>query len=244
MIHLNTLIPVGIAITIVALVKYARVSKSSPTTNMWCAHTTHPMTAIDKMAYTIPSTPNTSFFPLIYRVACLTIPKAGKIKIYTSGCPKNQNRCSYSTTFPPPVTSKNDVLMFRSSSSIVIAPASTGRDSTNKNVVIIIHQTNKVIWFKAIALLRKFLVVTIKLIEPKIDLTPAKCKLKIARSTLTPLCPIKEDKGGYTVQLVPAPLSVTALNSNKKIALGSNQNLRLFKRGYAMSGANNISGTK
>jgi hypothetical protein len=33
--HLNTLIPVGIAITIVALVKYARVSQSNPTVNMW-----------------------------------------------------------------------------------------------------------------------------------------------------------------------------------------------------------------
>jgi hypothetical protein len=33
--HLNTLMPVGIAIIIVAAVKYARVSKSIPTVNMW-----------------------------------------------------------------------------------------------------------------------------------------------------------------------------------------------------------------
>lgn len=33
--HLNTLIPVGIAIIIVAAVKYARVSTSIPTVNMW-----------------------------------------------------------------------------------------------------------------------------------------------------------------------------------------------------------------
>jgi len=33
-IHLNTLTPVGIAIIIVAAVKYARVSTSSPTVNM------------------------------------------------------------------------------------------------------------------------------------------------------------------------------------------------------------------
>jgi ABC-type polysaccharide/polyol phosphate export permease len=32
--HLNTLIPVGIAIIIVAAVKYARVSRSIPTVNM------------------------------------------------------------------------------------------------------------------------------------------------------------------------------------------------------------------
>jgi hypothetical protein len=33
--HLKTLTPVGIAIIIVAAVKYARVSKSIPTVNMW-----------------------------------------------------------------------------------------------------------------------------------------------------------------------------------------------------------------
>lgn len=33
--HLKTLTPVGTAIVIVALVKYARVSMSMPTVNMW-----------------------------------------------------------------------------------------------------------------------------------------------------------------------------------------------------------------
>lgn len=33
--HLNTLIPVGTAIIIVAAVKYARVSTSMPTVNIW-----------------------------------------------------------------------------------------------------------------------------------------------------------------------------------------------------------------
>lgn len=33
--HLKILIPVGTAITIVAAVKYARVSTSRPTVNMW-----------------------------------------------------------------------------------------------------------------------------------------------------------------------------------------------------------------
>jgi hypothetical protein len=48
--HLNTLIPVGTAIIIVAAVKYARVSRSSPTVNMWCAHTIKPTTAIPIIA--------------------------------------------------------------------------------------------------------------------------------------------------------------------------------------------------
>lgn len=48
--HLNTLIPVGTAIIIVAAVKYARVSTSIPTVNMWWAHTINPSTAIPTMA--------------------------------------------------------------------------------------------------------------------------------------------------------------------------------------------------
>jgi len=42
----KTLIPVGIAITMVAEVKYARVSKSIPTVNIWCAQTMQPITPI------------------------------------------------------------------------------------------------------------------------------------------------------------------------------------------------------
>lgn len=48
--HLNTFTPVGTAITIVAEVKYARVSTSIPTTNMWCAHTINPSSPIDSIA--------------------------------------------------------------------------------------------------------------------------------------------------------------------------------------------------
>lgn len=49
--------------------------------------------------------------------------------------------------------------------------------------------------------------------------------------------------GGYTVQPVPAPLSTRDDISSKVKAGGSNQNLMLFKRGNAMSGAPSIKGT-
>lgn len=52
--QLNTFTPVGIAIIIVADVKYARVSTSIPTVNMWCAHTINPKKPIDIIAHTIP----------------------------------------------------------------------------------------------------------------------------------------------------------------------------------------------
>jgi len=48
--HLNTLIPVGTAIIIVAEVKYARVSTSIPTVNMWWAHTKKPKKPIPSIA--------------------------------------------------------------------------------------------------------------------------------------------------------------------------------------------------
>lgn len=52
--QLNTFTPVGIAIIIVAEVKYARVSTSIPTVNMWWAHTIKPKRPIAIIAQTIP----------------------------------------------------------------------------------------------------------------------------------------------------------------------------------------------
>jgi hypothetical protein len=48
--HLKILIEVGTAIIIVAEVKYARVSKSIPTVNIWWAQTTQPKNPIAIMA--------------------------------------------------------------------------------------------------------------------------------------------------------------------------------------------------
>lgn len=48
--HLNTLIPVGTAMIMVAAVKYARVSTSIPTVNIWCAQTMNPKTPMPSIA--------------------------------------------------------------------------------------------------------------------------------------------------------------------------------------------------
>lgn len=48
--HEKILMPVGTAMIIVAEVKYARVSTSIPTVNIWWAHTTKPNKAIDLIA--------------------------------------------------------------------------------------------------------------------------------------------------------------------------------------------------
>lgn len=64
------------------------------------------------------------------------IPNPGKIRIYTSGWPKNQNRCWYRMGSPPPAGSKKVVFRLRSVSSIVIPAARTGRDRRRSTAVI------------------------------------------------------------------------------------------------------------
>ena len=131
----------------------------------------------------------------------------------------------------------------RSVSSIVIAAANTGSDNNNKNTVINTAHTNKGKRSNFIPSQRILITVVIKFKAPKIEDTPAKCKEKIAISTEGPACAILEDNGGYTVHPVPTPFSINAEPNNKINDGGSNQNLKLFKRGKAISGAPIIKGT-
>jgi len=77
-------------------------------------------------------------------------------------------------------------LKLRSVNNIVIAPANTGKDNNNKKAVIKTDQTNKGKVCIFIPGLRILKIVVMKLIAPKIDDAPAKCKLKIAKSTAGP----------------------------------------------------------
>jgi hypothetical protein len=58
---------------------------------------------------------------------------------------------------------------------MVIAPAKTGNESNNKKAVIYTDQTNKGVRFALKPGARIFVIVTIKLIAPKIEETPARC---------------------------------------------------------------------
>ena len=78
------------------------------------------------------------------------------------------------------------MLKFLSVSSIVIAPAKTGKDNSNKKAVIKTAQTNNGVLLEVIPGHRMFIIVTMKLIAPNIEETPAICKLNIARSTEAP----------------------------------------------------------
>jgi hypothetical protein len=90
---------------------------------------------------------------------------------------------------------------------------------------------------------RKLPKVLIKFTAPNKEDTPAKCNEKIAKSTDPPEWPTTPLKGGYTVHPVPAPDSTNLLNNSNPKAGNKNQNLILFKRGKAISGAPSINGT-
>jgi hypothetical protein len=124
-----------------------------------------------------------------------------------------------------------------------MAPANTGSDNKSKIAVIKTAQAKRGIRSKIIPKTRKFPNVLIKFTAPRIDLTPAKCNEKIAKSTDLPACAIFLERGGYTVHPVPAPLSTKDLDSSITKAGNKNQNLILFIRGNAISAAPNIKGT-
>jgi hypothetical protein len=93
--------------------------------------------------------------------------------MYTSGCPKNQNRCWYRIGSPPPVGSKKEVLKLRSVNNIVMAPAKTGRDKSSRAAVINTDQTNKGSCGIDTMEDRMLIMVDMKLIAPRIEEIPA-----------------------------------------------------------------------
>lgn len=125
-----------------------------------------------------------------------------------------------------------------------MAPAKTGRERSNKIAVIIIDQAKRGSLSKEIFLWCIFKIVEIKLIAPKIEDIPAICKEKIDISTEGPLWNIFDVRGGYKVHPAPTPLLIKFLSNNNIREGGNSQNLILFIRGYAISGAPSIKGIK
>lgn len=78
--------------------------------------------------------------------------------------------------------SKNLVFKFRSVNNIVIAPAKTGKESRSRIAVINTDHTKSGTVSNFILIGRMFKIVVIKLIAPKIEEAPAKCKEKMVIS--------------------------------------------------------------
>src|SRR5260364_67395 len=90
-IQLKTLTPVGTEISIVAYIKNNSLDTGMPVANIWCAQTINDRIAIAATAYTIELEPKSGLRENA-GITCEMIPNAGRIMIYTSGCPKNQKR--------------------------------------------------------------------------------------------------------------------------------------------------------
>src|SRR5262249_22856274 len=194
----------------------------------------------------MPRYPNTGFFEKVETI-WLIMPKPGTMRMYTSGWPKNQNRCWNSTGSPPPSAAKKVVPKLRSVSSMVMAPASTGSDSSSRNTVTRIDHTNSGILCRVMPGARMLKMVVMKLMAPRIDEAPARCSDRIAKSTAGPGWP-EVDSGAYMVQPAPTPLapgspSTKVEQSKSAKEAGSSQNEMLFMRGKAMSGAPIMRGT-
>ncbi len=112
--------------------------------------------------------------------------------MYTSGWPKNQNRCWYRIGSPPLSPEKNVVPKLRSVSSIVIAPASTGSASSSRKTVTRIDHTNSGILCNVMPGARMLKMVVMKLMAPRIDDAPARCSARMPKSTAGPGCPLVE----------------------------------------------------
>src|SRR6266496_2600088 len=73
----------------------------------------------------------------------VTMPKYGRIMMYTSGWPNHQNRCWYRTTDPPWVASKKWPPKWRSMNTMDRTAASGGNATRIINDVTIMFQQNK-----------------------------------------------------------------------------------------------------
>lgn len=119
--------------------------------------------------------------------------------------------------------------------SIVIAPANTGKDSSNRIVVIRIAQLNKDIFSIHMFLFFMIKIVEIKLIDEIIDEIPATWREKMRKSTDSLEWNSADDRGGYIVHPVPIEFFLNIAIIIKFKDAGSSQKLKLFVRGNAMS---------
>jgi len=79
---------------------------------------------------------------------------------------------------------------------MVMPPARTGKERSRRIAVITTDQTNRGIRSAEHPFGRMFRAVVIKLIEPRIDETPARWREKMARSTEGPLWEAAPESGG------------------------------------------------
>src|SRR3990172_101635 len=167
----------------------------NPLMNMWWPQTMKPRKPMDDMAATMALYPNTGLRANVERM-CDATPMPGRMAIYTSGCPKNQNRCCHSSGEPPlwsvtgvsvstsPPGIKKLVPAVRSSSSRTQAASSTPNDSRLRMAVISQAHTVSGMRDKVMPLARRSRVVVMKFSAPS-----SAAMQKIPTPTTHSVCP-------------------------------------------------------
>src|SRR5580698_3918564 len=97
-------LPIQIRVMIVAGMVIVRVGNENrsdengfiPLTNMWWPQTIQLRNPMDIIEYRITLLLSIGLRMLVMST-CVTMPMAGRIAMYTSGCPKNQNMCCQSS---------------------------------------------------------------------------------------------------------------------------------------------------
>jgi len=89
-----------------------------------------------------------------------------------------------------------------------MAPARTGNESNKRKAVTKIDHRYNGIFCNVTSSLRKNRIVTMKLIAPNNEETPAIWRLNIVKSTEAPGWASIPDSGGYKVHPVPQPYSI------------------------------------
>ena len=79
---------------------------------------------------------------------------------------------------------------------MVIAPASTGRDKRRSTAVIKVAQANRGMECIRSPTERMFTIVVMKFRAETSEDVPARWRLKMARSTEAPLCPLDAERSG------------------------------------------------
>lgn len=137
----------------------------------------------------------------------LTSPNTGKMIIYTSGWPKNQNRCWNKIRSPPPTTSKKQVLKLRSKMTIVTAPDKIGNVAISKPLVNKTPQIKRLTLLSICDLLLPAMTVPIVFKEFNILEIPNKWTTNMPQSTAKLLWKSEHNRVGYRVHPVPKPSS-------------------------------------
>ena len=175
----------------------------------------------------------------------MTTPKNGKATMYTSGWPKNQNRCCHKMGEPPLTGSKKFVPNCRSASSIISAPDSTGNASRTMKAVMNRFQVSIGMRNRVIPGVRIIVTVVITFTAVNVPDVPVRMIEMIHRSAPSPGEPDIPDSGGYANHpnaAAPPSLANPRIITAPPMAYSQYENA--FSRGKARSGAPICSGTR